>query len=152
MLVIGAEVMEAIRRHAEGGYPEEICGGLLGSVAGDGSIEIVEAAPIDNIRDDERGRRYLIGANDVLRLEKRAEAAGSQVVGYYHSHPDAPAVPSEFDREHAWPWYTYLIVSVVDGAAREARGWRLADDRQRFLSIALVDDERAELKVEVEEE
>ena len=132
MLAIGDEVLNVIRRHAEAGYPEEVCGGLLGSVAGNGSIEIVEASPIDNTREDERGRRYLIGPDDVLQLERRAEAAGSQVIGYYHSHPDAPAVPSEFDREHAWPWYTYLIVSVVDGEARDARSWRLADDRQRF--------------------
>ena len=132
MLVIGDEVLDVIRRQAEAGYPEEVCGGLLGSVAGNGSIEIVEASPIDNTREDERGRRYLIGADDVLQIERRAEAAGSQVIGYYHSHPDAPAVPSEFDREHAWPWYTYLIVSVVDGEARDARSWRLADDRQRF--------------------
>ncbi len=80
MLVIRDAILDDVRRHAEAGYPEEICGGLLGRVRDDGTVEVVEAAALDNTREDERGRRYLIGPDDVLRLERRAEAAGSQVV------------------------------------------------------------------------
>ena len=105
--------------HIEAVYPEEAPGGLLGIVGDDAAIEVVEAIPSDNIREDERRRRYLIGPDDVLALERRASDAGLQVVGYYHSHPDAPAAPSDFDREHAWPWYVYLIVSVVENLGAE---------------------------------
>lgn len=130
-------ILDGIGRHAEGGYPEEVCGGLLGRVRGDGGIEVLEAPPLTNAREEHRRRRYLVGPDDVLGLERRAEAAGLKVVGYYHSHPDAPARPSEFDREHAWPWYIYLIVSVADGRAVDTLAWRLANGRERFFPVQL---------------
>lgn len=133
-LSFAAGVMGRIRDQAESGYPEEVCGGLLGD-AREGAVEVREAVPLSNARDDERRRRYLIGPEEVLGLERRAESAGLQVVGYYHSHPDAPAKPSEFDRANAWPWYIYLIVSVESGQAGPARAWRLAESRDRFESV-----------------
>ncbi len=90
-----------------------------------------------NERRDERGRRYLIGPDDVVALERQAARDGLRVVGYYHSHPDAPAIPSDYDREHAWPWYIYLIVSVRDGRATEARAWRLLGDRSGFEGVEI---------------
>lgn len=139
---LNAEVLARIRRHVEAAYPEEACGGLLGSSGPDGVVEIAAAEPAANARPDKRGRRYLIGPDDVLALERRAEEAGLDLVGYYHSHPDAPAVPSEFDRAHAWPWYVYLIVRVEAGRATEAQAWRLSDDRERFDPLALDGAER----------
>ncbi len=136
MLRFAAGVLERVREHAESGYPEEVCGGLLGD-ARDGDVRVIDAVPVSNVRADERRRRYLIDPGAVLELEKRAEAAGVQVVGYYHSHPDAAAVPSEFDREHAWPWYIYLIVSVESGRAGVTRAWRLAESRERFEPVSL---------------
>ncbi len=134
-LLTSGQVLAAIRAHGEASYPEEACGGLLGSVRDETTIELVEAVASANAKNEERRRRYLIGPDDVLELERRAAAAGLEVVGYYHSHPDAPPVPSDFDRQHAWPRYTYLIVGVTAGRAGEARAWRLTDDRETFTPI-----------------
>ncbi|NIN72643.1 MAG: hypothetical protein GTO46_12120 [Gemmatimonadetes bacterium] len=136
-LVVSREVLALICRHAEAVYPEEAPGGLLGTAHDETTVEVVKAVPLHNARNEERRRRYLIGPDDVLALERHASEAGLQVVGYYHSHPDAPPVPSEFDREHAWPWYVYLIVSVVDGRTTDARAWRLSDDREAFEAIEM---------------
>jgi proteasome lid subunit RPN8/RPN11 len=138
-LVASLDVLAAIREHVEATYPEEAPGGLLGIVHDENTIEVVEAAVSANARDEERRRRYLIGPDDVVALERRASQTGLQVVGYYHSHPDAPPAPSDFDREHAWPWYVYLIVSVVAGRAADARAWRLSDDRQAFDVVTIND-------------
>lgn len=136
-LTVGPDVLALIREHVEAVYPEEAPGGLLGIVHDETTIEVVEAVSADNVRTDERQRRYLIGPDDVLALERRASEAGLQVVGYYHSHPDARPAPSDFDREHAWPWYVYLIVSVVAGRTADARAWRLSDDREAFDAIEI---------------
>jgi proteasome lid subunit RPN8/RPN11 len=136
------DVPAAMRQHAEAVYPEEACGGLLGRPGNGEEVEVVEAAPVTNVREHERRRRYLIGPEDVLHLERRAAAAGLQVVGYYHSHPDAPPLPSAFDREHAWPWYVYLIISVENGRAATARAWQLADDREDFKPVPMINEER----------
>lgn len=138
-LVVSPAVLAAIREHVEATYPDEAPGGLLGIVRDATTIEVVEAVISGNARDEERRRRYLIGPDDVLVLERRAAETGLQVVGYYHSHPDAPPAPSDYDREHAWSWYVYLIVSVVAGRATDARAWRLSDDRQAFATVAIND-------------
>jgi len=138
-LVLAAESMAKIREHLQVSYPEEACGGLLGHITEE-SVAVVEAVSLANAREAERRRRYLIGPNDVLEMERRAEGLGLQVVGYYHSHPDAPPVPSEFDREHAWPWYTYLIASVENGRLTRSQAWRLTDDRERFVPLQLTEE------------
>ncbi|HEY6292364.1 MAG TPA: M67 family metallopeptidase [Terriglobia bacterium] len=144
--------MEAIHRHAETEYPAECCGILLGQVEGH-SKEVKEVASIPNLRHnparagellplDDPGResernRFLIDPKEQLRVEKDARARGLTVVGYYHSHPDHPARPSGYDREHAWPWYSYVIVSVEAGRAVDTRSWALSDDRSSFEPEAL---------------
>jgi proteasome lid subunit RPN8/RPN11 len=123
--------LATIRRHAEAAYPEECCGFLLGRA--DGAATVVErVVPVDNERQDSRHNRFLIQPETVLAAHQEARAAGLDVVGTYHSHPDHPAQPSEFDREHAWPGLSYVIVAVADGRVAEARSWRLSDDRERF--------------------
>ncbi len=102
---------------------------------------MIEAVALTNVREADRHRRYLIAPDDVLALERRAAAADLEVVGYFHSHPDAPARPSAFDREHAWPWYVYLIVSIAEGRATEARAWRLSPDREGFDAVVLGDED-----------
>ena len=143
-LAVSAADMEAIGRHAERTYPEECCGFLLGrapapasaSEGGAGAaagVTLVErVAPAANERQDSRHNRFVMSPETVLAAHKEARAAGLAVVGYYHSHPDHPAEPSEFDREHAWPGLSYLIVAVRDGRVDRARSWRLRDDRERF--------------------
>jgi proteasome lid subunit RPN8/RPN11 len=130
-LVISARDLHAARQHAAASYPDECCGVLIGRILDDSTVvESVLAA--DNERDDSRHNRYLINPETVLAAHKAARALGLDVVGYYHSHPDHPARPSEFDREHAWPGVSYLIVSVEKGSVADARSWRLADDREKF--------------------
>jgi proteasome lid subunit RPN8/RPN11 len=142
-LAVSAADMEAIGRHAERTYPEECCGFLLGrapapasqgeGAAGGGATTLVErVTPAANELPDSRHNRFGMSAETVLASHKEARAAGLAVVGYYHSHPDHPAEPSEIDREHAWPGLSYLIVAVRDGRVDRARSWRLRDDRERF--------------------
>jgi len=123
----------AVETHAAATYPEECCGVLIGRALTDGSGTLVERVlPVDNERQDSRNNRYMIHPETVLAAEKEARRLGLDVVGYYHSHPDHPARPSEFDREHAWPGLSYVIVSVMDGTAEDTRSWRLEDDRSSF--------------------
>lgn len=112
-------------------YPEEGCGVLLGRER-DGVREVERIVELENRREDSRHNRYVIPPEQFLRAEKEARAAGLDVVGFYHSHPDHPARPSAFDLEHAWPWYSYVIVSVEGGRVADMRSWRLRDDRSAF--------------------
>lgn len=126
----------AIRDHLVRAYPEEGCGVLLGRDR-DGEREVVRVRALDNLRDDSRRNRYLIAPEQFLEAEREARAAGLDVVGFFHSHPDHPARPSGFDLEHAWPYYSYLIVSVVGGKVADSRSWRLREDRSAFDPEAL---------------
>lgn len=127
---LDAATAEAIRRHAREGVPEEVCGLLLGR---DGEPRVVvRAERAANARGDERTRRYLIDPLELVKAEERGERAGSLILGFYHSHPGSAATPSEFDRAHAWPWYSYLIVSLAPGSEGALACWRLRDDRSRF--------------------
>lgn len=117
---------EGIRRQGEQAYPTECCGVLAGRA---GEIkEIVRLVPMDNRRTDDP-HRYLIAPDDLRRTISGLRGSGLEVVGYYHSHPDHPAAPSAFDTEHAWPWYSYIIVGVDRGRAGELTSWVLEDDR-----------------------
>jgi proteasome lid subunit RPN8/RPN11 len=136
-LALTKSLVADMRRHAEEGYPYEVCGLLLGRLAS-GDRQAVEAVRLENERPDSRHNRYAVSGRSMLRAERYAEQSGLDVVGYYHSHPNAPARPSGFDLDHAtWPGISYPIVSVVDGAAREVRSWTLADDRESFVEEAL---------------
>ncbi len=121
----------AIRAHGVKDYPHECCGFLVGRADGE-TVTVVRTVPAANTRDDSPRNRFEIDPGELVKTDRAARADGLGVVGFYHSHPDAPAMPSEFDREHAWPGYCYAIVSVRDGTARELRNWRLADDRTHF--------------------
>lgn len=132
-LKISEKVAERIRAHAGGAYPHECCGALLGRDAG-GEREVLELVPLANQREDSPRNRFQITAEDVLRAEKKAAEKNLDLIGWYHSHPDHPAIPSEFDREHAWPWYSYIIISVSAGKPAEMNSWRLADDRSNYSS------------------
>jgi proteasome lid subunit RPN8/RPN11 len=142
---ISAELAEKIREHGVETYPYECCGALLGkdkeSAAGPdadasglrNSREVLSLCPLINRRDDSPRNRFSVTAEDVREAEKAARAQGLEVIGWYHSHPDHPARPSDFDRDHAWPWYSYIIVSVHTGVPQDMTSWRLKDDRTGFL-------------------
>jgi proteasome lid subunit RPN8/RPN11 len=139
--------LDQIRRHGARDYPNECCGILLGSADGDDK-EVHEIVPLKNLRRDaelaqkllpldapgveSERNRFLIDPRDQIRVEKDARAKGLDALGYYHSHPDHPARPSDYDREHAWPWYSYVILSVQRGEPKEMTCWVLTDDRERF--------------------
>jgi proteasome lid subunit RPN8/RPN11 len=137
MLNLSEEVAERIRAHAAQSYPYECCGALLGS-DGEQGRDVRDLVALDNQRQDSPRNRFLVRPKDVLVVEQAARERGLDVVGWYHSHPDAPERPSEFDREHAWPWYSYLIVSVEAAAPRRMASWRLTDDRARFEGEEIV--------------
>jgi proteasome lid subunit RPN8/RPN11 len=98
---------------------------------------------LENERDASRHNRYVISPGQFLRAEKEARAAGLDVLGFYHSHPDHPAQPSAFDLEHAWPWYSYLIASVEKGRVADVRSWRLREDRAAFESEPVAQQDEA---------
>lgn len=126
--------MFAIHRHAMTTYPEECCGVLVGRpLRGREGSFVERVLSVQNERQDCRENRFLIHPETVLAAQKEARSAGLDIVGYYHSHPDHPARPSGFDREHAWPGLSYLIVSVSGREVAETRSWRLAEDRSEFV-------------------
>jgi proteasome lid subunit RPN8/RPN11 len=143
-LCIGEHLAEKIRTHGAETYPHECCGALLGRDSSavlvsdrdkgtpTAAREILQLFPLVNRRDDSPRNRFSVTVEDVRTAEKAASSQGLEVVGWYHSHPDHPARPSEYDREHAWPWYSYIIVSVQNGAPQDMTSWRLNDDRAQF--------------------
>ena len=116
----------------EGAFPNEAGGFLLGEL-GAGFVVIRDTVAIDNVfAPEEQHHRYAMRPVDWMRLEDEAEARGLSLVGYYHSHPDSPAIPSEYDRAHALPNFVYLITSVMMARAEDMRVWRLRHDRAGF--------------------
>lgn len=130
-LYLPGKLLENIRKHASSTYPEECCGFLIGRKE-DGYL-VEEARGARNIAPEPRTTRYTIEPLDIMRAEKSASSSGRAVIGYYHSHPDHPSVPSEFDRSHAWPSYSYFIIRVQQGSPADFRSWRLAEEGGRFI-------------------
>src|SRR5437773_9769921 len=126
-LTIGAAVGEAIRAHGHETYPHECCGALVGS--GDRVTAIV---PLPNTTEEGPRRRFLVRPSDYREAERRASELGGELLGFYHSHPDHPARPSQYDLDHAWPTFAYIIVSVREGVSGDMTSWRLREDRSAF--------------------
>ena len=139
MIALTGEQTEAIRAHGERDYPYECCGLLVGRFGAGGRKEVVETYPISNAREEGAKRtRFLIRPEELLRGERHARSRGLDVVGFYHSHPDVAAVPSAYDLEHAWPTYSYVVVSVRAGRAADLRSWEMEPDRSRFNEEEIV--------------
>lgn len=133
ILELHPDLLGRIHAHGEDAYPEEGAGFLLGSTETT-SRRVTEILTLSNAREDAaRHNRYLLTAQDMLRAEDEADKLGLEVVGVFHSHPDHPNQPSEFDREWAMPWFSYIITSVHSGNAVQSRSWRLVDDRSKFV-------------------
>ena len=130
MPALDAEVEAEIRRHGAETYPNECCGALIAN--GD---TIVEAFRLPNTTVEGARRRFMIGPDDYRMAEQRARERSGTLAGFYHSHPDHPARPSETDLAQAWPNLTYIIVAVREGAPEELRSWRLQEDRSGFEEI-----------------
>lgn len=131
MVRVSEALIEKIHGHGARDYPNECCGALLGNDEG-ANRTVLGLVPLMNQRNDSPRNRFSITPEDVRLAEKEARTKGWELIGWYHSHPDSPARPSEFDREHAWPWYSYIIFQVEKGEPREMRSWRLDDDRAKY--------------------
>ena len=128
MLVLSKDLVEQINAHVEDAYPGEGAGFLLG---GDGEVKEIFALP--NAREEEaRHNRFLLTPEDYLKAEMKAMELGVDLIGVFHSHPDCPNVPSEYDREWAQPFFSYIITRVDEGKAVNHRSWRLVEDRSKY--------------------
>jgi proteasome lid subunit RPN8/RPN11 len=127
-------VSGAIRKHGAETYPNECCGALIGR---DGTVTATYALP--NTTEEGPRRRFLVRPDDYRQAEKEARTAGAELLGFYHSHPDHPARPSQYDLDHAWPFFSYIIVSVRGGAPEDMTSWRLQEDRSAFDQEDLTD-------------
>jgi len=138
-LVLSNDQLDVIKRHGQSTYPEE-GGGLLLGRFDDGRVIVDEIRVLPNTWevDAERRRRYLIPSHVMLHEQRAADARDLDMVGYFHSHPDHPAEPSQFDRDHALPNWSYVIVSVRQGQAGEVLAWRLREDRSAFDAQEIV--------------
>jgi proteasome lid subunit RPN8/RPN11 len=132
MIALTEQHLLEIRRHGERDYPSECCGLLIGKFEKDRK-RVMETFSISNAREEEAKRnRFLIRPEELMRGEKYAREISMDVVGFYHSHPDDRAVPSQYDLEHAWPTYSYIVVAVEKGRAAELRSWEMEADRTQF--------------------
>ncbi len=140
MITLSREHEDAIRRHGEAEYPHECCGLLIGRTEANGRKTVSEVYPVSNAREEvAKHNRSLITPGEYVRGERHARKQGLEIVGNYHSHPDHPAEPSQFDLDHAWPTWSYVIVSVVAaGEARDLRAWEMRADRSRFDEEGMV--------------
>ena len=137
MITISEQQLNEIREHGVRDYPYECCGLLLGRYEPEGKV-VTETYPISNAREESAKRnRFLIEPQELMRGERTARERGLEVVGFYHSHPDSPAVPSQYDLEHAWPTYSYIIVSTGPGKSTDLFSWEQEPDRSRFNSEEL---------------
>jgi proteasome lid subunit RPN8/RPN11 len=126
-LELRPEVEDSIRAHAREAYPHECCGALIGR---DGAVHGTFALP--NTTDEGPRRRFLVRPDDYREAERQSQALGLELLGFYHSHPDHPARPSQYDLDHAWPFFSYIIVSATADGTGALTSWRLRDDRSAF--------------------
>ena len=132
MIYLTKEHIKQIERHGEQTYPNECGGMIIGRFEADKKTAL-ELLPMENaMAESEKYNRVLITPRDVLRAERYARSQKLDVIGYYHSHPDHPAIPSQFDLDHALPVWTYIIVSVENGKAVDVRAWEMENDRSKF--------------------
>ena len=140
MLVLSKTIETEIRKAGEKAYPNECCGILFGIADGDDHI-VKSLRPIENARESgEQYHRFLITAEDMMQAELEARKLGLEIVGFYHSHPDHPAQPSDYDRDHALPFYSYIILRVAQGRPELMTSWQLRLSREAF--------DREELEIE----
>lgn len=138
ILELSADVLREIHVHGENAYPVEGAGLLLGRANGENK-QVTGILKLPNTREDSaRYNRYLLTPEDYAHGEEEADRLGLEVLGVFHSHPDHPNRPSEFDRQWAWPWFSYLITCVRAATAMESRSWRLTEDRSRFVEEGIV--------------
>lgn len=138
-LKIGQGDIGHIHNHARETYPEECAGAIVGMDVGDGMKVVADIWRAENTHEDERSRRFLIEPLTIKEFEDRARERDMDILGFYHSHPDHPAEPSEYDRDHAWPYYSYIIASVEEDGVKAMNSWVLRDDRSGYEKEEIVE-------------
>jgi len=134
MIKLSSDMEKNIRADGERAYPNECCGVLIGEIDNEGVKTVKRTLTIDNAREEgEQYNRFLITPENMMKAEQSARAMKLDVVGFYHSHPDHPSAPSGYDKDHALPFYSYIIVSVDKGKAQILTSWELTDDRSNFV-------------------
>ncbi len=142
MISLSEKQIREIERHGEREFPFECCGLLIGNFDEKGTKKVAEIFPIENAKEAAaRHNRSLITARELMRGERYARAKKLDVVGNYHSHPDHPAVPSQFDLDHALPIWSYVIVSILEGEAVDLRSWKMENDRSKFNEEEIMNEE-----------
>jgi proteasome lid subunit RPN8/RPN11 len=142
MLNLSSELKKNIRISGETAYPNECCGIILGKISDNGTKNAKRTVDIDNASENnERYHRFLITPEDMFKAEQIARTAKLEIIGFYHSHPDHPSMPSGYDKEHALPFYSYVIVSIDYGKAQVLTSWELTDDRADFVQEEITEKE-----------
>ncbi len=136
-IALGSAADAQVRSLGGAAYPDEGCGVLIGRVSG-GRVEVVEATSGTNTNTDRSRDRYLLDPADIVRADRSARARGLDIVGFWHSHPDHPARPSQFDTDHAWVDYVYIIVTTTAEGAGDLNGFTLSAEGGPFLTLPLV--------------
>jgi proteasome lid subunit RPN8/RPN11 len=131
-VVLAPAVDQAIRAHARDTYPDECCGALVGT-----GTRVAHTVPLPNTTEEGPRRRFLVRPADYRLAEDAARRLGGALLGFYHSHPEAPARPSQYDLDHAWPVFFYVIVAVAQGEPGPMTCWLLQPDRSKFLERPL---------------
>jgi proteasome lid subunit RPN8/RPN11 len=143
-------VYDSIRDHGAETYPYECCGFMFGTCQDDKRV-VTEIKMQTNESQGSRENRFLITPDSFKRAEDYADEIDQVLLGFYHSHPDSPAIPSQYDLDHAWPWYSYIILSVIKSKPDDLFSWKLRDDRSGFDSenVQIVDDNPIEKRKEI---
>ena len=145
-LILDQSLLDQIHSHAVSTYPEECCGLMIGTFEEDARIKKVEKLKrVENTyAPEEKYHRYTIDPKEFMKAENEAISEGKEIVGIYHSHPNAPSKPSLFDQNHAWPTLSYLVVEVREKKPISTRSWVLKEDRSDFLQEILAGKEPAD--------
>ena len=146
MIEISESQLRSIRQEAESRYPNESCGILIGTSRGDTKRVKLLVPAENNFSKEEQYHRYWITPEEYRSAERLASSEKLDIIGLYHSHPDHPARPSQFDLDHAWGWFSYIITSVANGTSGAMHSWVLNGDRTGF------DEERITTPDELKEE
>ena len=125
-------IVDSFISHGEKEYPHECCGFILGHFRGDESVGVTYL-PASNVKEENRERRFLIDPMAYQNAEDKADKQGLSVISIVHSHPDHPDEPSNFDRDHALPGFSYIIISVKSGKSVSYRSWQLHEERKFFI-------------------
>jgi proteasome lid subunit RPN8/RPN11 len=148
MLKLNQQLCDEMIAHGERDYPYECCGLLLGKFNERAEKQLIETYPISNAREEAAKRnRFLIRPDELLRGEQYAATRDLDVIGFYHSHPDHPAVPSQYDLEHAWPVYSYVVIAVRHRKFEAIRSWEMEPDRSKFAEEELINVEEKPISV-----